>query len=260
MTLITIIQDRTNDGAAVVEFLVAVMRNELAGFKPCHRLDAAKLLVRYDCNCKPDVATRAEELDYVLNTPPEPSRPRSGSGSSDDTEFDNALARVIRQSTGDGRSVCRFLINVMEGELKAFKPHHRISAARELLTRGFGKHACLENPPLPQGEGWGEGENQQHQPTPTRSPTPGTQTTESHKSPNQINHSSDSPAAEADPETNQHPNTKRTPPLTKSAGPRSGKSSIAKSPDNKRNSLRQTPTTRPTSRMTQHSTRQWRTP
>ena len=211
MTLATIIQDRTNDGVTIVEFLVAVMRNELAGFKPCHRLDAAKLLVRYDCNCKPDVATRAEELDYVLNTPPEPSRPRSGSGSSDDTEFDNALARVIRQSTGDGRSVCRFLINVMEGELKAFKPHHRISAARELLTRGFGKHACLENPPLPQGEGWGEGENQQHQPTPTRSSRPGTQTTESHKSPNQINHSSEEARRRGRPRNQPAHRTRRGP-------------------------------------------------
>ena len=48
MTLPAIIQDRTNDGISIVDFLFAVMRNELAGFKPCHRLDAAKLLVKYD--------------------------------------------------------------------------------------------------------------------------------------------------------------------------------------------------------------------
>ena len=29
----------------------------------------------------------------------------------------------------------------MDGDLSAFKPHHRMSAARELLSRGFGKHA-----------------------------------------------------------------------------------------------------------------------
>ena len=130
MTLPTIIQDRTNDGTDIVDFLVAVMRNELAGFKPCHRLDAAKLLVKYE---------RDEALNFSLDYIPEPSRTRSESGSPDDPYFDRKLAKVIRESTDDGRSVCRFLINVMDGELSAFKPHHRISAARELLSRGFGK-------------------------------------------------------------------------------------------------------------------------
>ena len=135
MNLANIIQDRTNDGISIVDFLFAVMRAELNGFKPCHRLDAAKLLVKYQ---------RDEAFDFTLDNPPEPSRRRSDSGSSSETEFDNALAKVIRESTDDGRSVCRFLINVMEGELSAFRPHHRISAARELLSRGFGKHAREE--------------------------------------------------------------------------------------------------------------------
>ena len=155
MNLANIIQDRTNDGITIVEFLIAVMRAELDGFKPCHRLDAAKLLVKYE---------RDEAFDFTLDNPPEPSRRRSGSGSSSETEFDKALAKVIRESTDDGRSVCRFLINVMEGELSAFKPHHRISAARELLSRGFGKHAreeaaaahALSNRPAPSPRRSGE--------------------------------------------------------------------------------------------------------
>ena len=135
MNLPNIIQDRTNDGITIVDFLFAVMRAELDGFKPCHRLDAAKLLVKYELD---------EGNAFILNNPPEPSRRRSDSGSSSETEFDNALAKVIRESTDDGRSVCRFLINVMDGELSAFRPHHRLSAARELLTRGFSKHAREE--------------------------------------------------------------------------------------------------------------------
>ena len=135
MNLANIIRDRTSDGIDIVEFLIAVMRAELNGFKPCHRLDAAKLLVKYE---------RDEAFDFTLDNPPEPSRRRSDSGSSSETEFDNALAKVIREATDDGRSVCRFLINVMEGDLSAFRPHHRISAARELLSRGFGKHAREE--------------------------------------------------------------------------------------------------------------------
>ena len=186
MTLATIIRDRTNDGTSIVEFLFAVMRNELDDFKPCHRLDAAKLLVKYE---------RDEALNFTLDYTPEPSRSRSDSSSSDDPYFDRKLAQVIQQSTDDGRTVCRFLINVMDGELKQFKPHHRISAARELLSRGFGKHArqasSFDRPPLPAGEGWGEGENQDHQPTTSQTQQPSPQPTKSNKSPNHTNQSSD---------------------------------------------------------------------
>ncbi|MCE2458533.1 MAG: hypothetical protein J4G14_12070 [Dehalococcoidia bacterium] len=124
MTLATIIHDRTNDGTSIVEFLFAVMRDELDGFKPCHRLDAAKLLVKYD---------RDEARNYLLDYPPEPSQPGLDSRSPVDTYFNQKLAKVIQESTDDGRTVCRFLINVMDGALSAFKPHHRLSAARELL-------------------------------------------------------------------------------------------------------------------------------
>ena len=145
MTLPTIIRDRTNDGITVVDFLIEVMQDERDGFKICHRLDAAKLLTKYGCACKSPVAERDEAIDFILDNPPEPSRRRAGSGASNESEFDTALAKVIKESTDDGRSVCRFLINVMDGELKAFKPHHRIAAARELLSRGFGKGAREEN-------------------------------------------------------------------------------------------------------------------
>ena len=203
MTLPTIIQDRTNDGTDIVDFLVAVMRNELAGFKPCHRLDAAKLLVKYDCSCKSAVEgcksaveERDEALNFSLDYIPGPSRTRSESGSSEDPYFDRKLAKVIQDSTDDGRSVCRFLINVMDGELKAFKPHHRISAARELLSRGFGKQAyTMRMPPLPQSlpRTRSGGEKHESEPTSTHPSTPSTQTPQSEKSPNPINQSSDNP-------------------------------------------------------------------
>ncbi len=210
MTLATTIQDRTNDGTSIVEFLVAVMRNELDDFKPCHRLDAAKLLVKYD---------KDEARNYIIDNPREPSQPRLNSSSPNDSYFDQKLAQVIQESTDDGRKVCRFLINVMDGALSTFKPHHRISAARELLSRGFGKHATPRrssegtsprtairgrNPeyglqlatgrstPSPlTGEGWGEGEIQDHQPTPTHTTQPSPQPTKSEKSPNPTNQSSD---------------------------------------------------------------------
>ena len=152
MNLANRIQARTDNGDTVIDFLIEVMQDlprtrygdERDGFKICHRLDAARLLTKYGCSCKSAVAERDEAIDFIIDNPPEPSRRRSDSGSSRDTLFDNALAKKIRESTDDGASVCRFLINVMEGELKAFGPQHRMTAARELLSRGFGKHAREE--------------------------------------------------------------------------------------------------------------------
>ena len=135
------------------------------------------------------MAERDEAIDFILDNPPEPPRPRSDSGSSTESTFDIALAKKIKDSTDDGASVCRFLINVIEGELKAFGPNHSMAAARELLSRGFGKGAreearssLINDPPLPQslprtrygGEGWGEGEKHENQPNPTHSSSPDT--------------------------------------------------------------------------------------
>ncbi len=177
MDLAQRIQAKTDNGDTIIDFLVEVMTDQLDHFKMNHRLQAARLLTKYGCSCRSAVAQRDEGIAFILNNLPEPSQDGSTAGSSDDSEFDQALAKKIQEATDDGSTVCRFLINVMEGELKAFKPHHRISAARELLSRGFGKHArqasFLNNrPPLPAGEGWGEGENQEYQPIPHHSSPP----------------------------------------------------------------------------------------
>ena len=173
MNLAQRIQAKTDNGDSIIDFLLEVMNGELDSFKPCHRLDAAKLLVKYE---------RDEALDFILDNPPEPPRHRTDSSPSDESYFDKSLARVIRESTDDGASVCRFLINVMEGDLSAFKPHHRISAARELLDRGFGRSAREEAAAAS---------------ALTSSATPDPQ---SHESPNHTNHSSDNHTDTPDPE------------------------------------------------------------
>ena len=129
------IQAKTDNGDTVIDFLIEVMTDERPDFKICHRLDAAKLLTKYG---------RDEAIDFILDNPREPSRSRKSSGPSEESEFDIALAKKIRESTDDGVSVVRFLINVMQGELKVFGAQHRMTAARELLSRGFGKHAREE--------------------------------------------------------------------------------------------------------------------
>ena len=200
MDLAQRIQAKTDNGDLIIDFLVGVMTGDARDdFKLFHQLQAARLLTSHGCSClrsavegKPAVAERDQAIDFILHNLPEPSRHSTDSSSPDDSEFDRALAKKIQESTDDGATVCRFLINVMEGELKTFKPHHRITAARELLDRGFGKHATSRhsgggrNP-----EGTGRGESQEHQPTPANTSKPSTQPTKSEKSPNPINQSSD---------------------------------------------------------------------
>ena len=135
MDLAQRIQAKTDNGDTIIDFLIEVMKAERDDFKICHRLDAARLLRKYGWD---------EATDFIADNPSDPSRSCSGSTSSDDSEFDRVLAKKIQEATDDGTTVCRFLINVMEGQLKTFKPHHRIAAARELLDRGFGKHARQE--------------------------------------------------------------------------------------------------------------------
>ena len=146
MNLADRIQAKTDNGDTVIDFLVEVMQGERDGFKICHRLDSARLLTKYGCSCKYAARAPDDAIDFILDNPPGPSRRRPNSGSPRETKFDKALANAIRESTDDGDSVCRFLINVMEGKLKAFGPQHSMAAARELLSRGFGKDADQPDP------------------------------------------------------------------------------------------------------------------
>ncbi len=197
MDLAQRIQAKTDNGDTIIDFLVEVMKSELDDFRLCHRLQAARLLANYGCCHKPAGAARSpltdEAINFIVDNPSEPSLRDSGPGSSHDTLFDSKLAMVIRDATDDGASICRFLINVMEGELKAFTPQNRLSAARELLSRGFGKHTSTGRSgeePAPYAI---RGRNQEERSTggPHLS-TPNPQPTESDKSPNLINPSSDS--------------------------------------------------------------------
>ena len=225
------IQAKTDNGDTIIDFLIEVMTDDVRDdFKPCHKLQAARLLANYGCCHKSTGAARSpladQAINFIVDNLPEPSLRNSGPGSSDETLFDAKLAKVIRESTDDGTTVCRFLINVMEGKLKAFTPQNRITAARELLSRGFGKHA----PSRRSGEGRNPEKGEQvdshpstpttqptksnkspnhtnqsnvtpysdtgsdigeHQPTPSHTQNPSPQPTKSHQSPNQINHSSD---------------------------------------------------------------------
>ena len=60
-----------------------------------------------------------------------------------------SIPQFIRDNTNDGRAMCLFLIDVMEGRAEGANVGHRVSAARELLNRVFGKSRSRDLPKPP---------------------------------------------------------------------------------------------------------------
>jgi len=134
--LANIVADETDGGRTVVRFFVQVAEGQLdhQGFKPNHRMDAAKELVKVGLT---------EFDDYIRANHAATTRraPRS-QRPAPDPEMEQArqeLAQYARELTDDGRTVIRLYSEVMDGlkNDEGFKPHHRIAAARELLRRAF---------------------------------------------------------------------------------------------------------------------------
>ena len=128
-TLAEIVREETDDGRLVVRFLIDIMQGRIDESKPCHRLDAARQLLNLGFNGAQTVIQSVSQSASVRA----PSRARTNS------RLDEGLADIIKLETSDGKDAVRFLVDVMQGNLKDFKPHHRIAAAKELLRRGFDK-------------------------------------------------------------------------------------------------------------------------
>ena len=60
-----------------------------------------------------------------------------------------SLSQYIGDNTNDGRSIARLLIYVMEGRAEGANVGHRVSAAKELLNRAFGKSQSRDLPKPP---------------------------------------------------------------------------------------------------------------
>ena len=135
--LTDIVREETDDDRLVVRFLIDIMQGKIDDSKPCHRLDAARQLLNLGFK-------GARSPSYS----PPPSRPASARlhPLPVNSRFDQGIADIIKLETSDGRDAVRFLVDVMQGNLDDFKPHHRIAAAKELLRRGF------DNSPAHNGE------------------------------------------------------------------------------------------------------------
>ena len=163
--------DRTDEGDTIAAFLVDTMRGETPGVKVCHRMDAAKHLIKYgfpDTDCE----TTSDRLSSVGGNPEgqggdetpaqSPLSPGERVGACPELAegvrgkeiakpishldiLNYEIAHLIRHETAEGHTLVEFLIHVMTGRDRPFtpkkfriKPADRIAAARELLRRGFG--------------------------------------------------------------------------------------------------------------------------
>ena len=131
-SLAEIVREETEDGRVIVRFLIDVMQGNLENSKPCHQLDAARQLLNLgfhqaqtfiDANTHAAPTQKNLRALRVLGVETVP--------------LHQELAAIIREETDNGRTTVRFLVDVMQGNLPDFKPHHRLSAAKELLRRGF---------------------------------------------------------------------------------------------------------------------------
>ena len=131
-SLAEIVREETDDGRLIVRFLIDVMQGLLEHSKPCHRLDAARQLL--------NLGFHPAQTFIDANTPVSPTQKNLralGVLGVETTPLHRELAALIREETDNGRTTVRFLVDVMQGNLPDFKPHHRLSAAKELLRRGF---------------------------------------------------------------------------------------------------------------------------
>ena len=132
-SLADIVREETGNGRLIVRFLVDLMQGSLENTKPCHRLDAARQLLNLGfAPAHAFIAANAPAPRSAQRRTPAPSSQQSAPA-----DLHQDLAALICEETDNGRAAVRFLVDVMQGNLHDFKPHHRLSAAKELLRRGF---------------------------------------------------------------------------------------------------------------------------
>ena len=154
-TIADIVREKTGDGALIIDFFTDVMTGRIEGAELCHRIDAAKQLVKYGSKdaaeflakykgvpCGHSTRGRPNQADpctteerslvaVTLNAPPTLTRDFLTVLSGID-EF--LMARLIRAQTADGVTIIEFLDDVMQDRTDGFKTHHRIAAAKELIV------------------------------------------------------------------------------------------------------------------------------
>ncbi len=144
--------EQTDNGRRIIESVTSIMEGDAHNCTPWHQLEAAKLLHKLGLGNTPTNKTQAPST--ADHNPPLPQgegwgegKAPSGSSTSDaQTKFTNRLIRQVRLHTGDGASIVRYLIEIMEGEDPTTKGRDRLEAIRMLLG------ICLDSPSFPDAE------------------------------------------------------------------------------------------------------------
>ena len=202
-TIADIVREKTGDGALIIDFFTDVMTGRIEGAELCHRIDAAKQLVKYGSKDAAEFIAKYKGVPcgHSINGRPNPADPCTAEERSLVAVTLNApatltrdfltvlsgideflMARLIRAQTADGVTVIEFLDDVMQDRTEGFKTHHRIAAAKELIV-----HIVRDEQPAPTpspsttpspltGEGWGEGDSPVVGADPRVRPLPGSHT------------------------------------------------------------------------------------
>ena len=232
-TIADIVREKTGDGRLIIDFFTDVMTGRIKGAELCHRIDAAKQLVKYgskdaaeflakykgvpcghSIDGRPDPADpcSAEDRSLVavtLNAPPTLTKDFLTVLSGID-EF--LMARLIRAQTADGVTIIEFLDDVMQDRADGFKTHHRIAAAKELIVHIVRDEQGSHTPSPSTGEGWGEGDSPVVGADPRVRPLPGSHTPS--PSTGEGWGEGDSPVVGADPRVRPLPGSKTPSPST----------------------------------------------
>ena len=154
---------QTDNGRRIIESVTAIMEGDAPNCTPWHQLEAAKLLHKLGLGKAPDNnrSLRTGETEPVIpahagiqsgvdvagedQNPPHPVHPVP-SMSEEQTKFTNKLIHQIRVHTGDGASIIKYLIEIMEGEDPTTKGRDRLDAINIMLG------ICMNSPSFPDAE------------------------------------------------------------------------------------------------------------
>ena len=158
-----VVLEETQGGRRIVRSVVSIMEGDAPGSTPWHQLEAAKLLLKLGFEDARETlgsihkqGRKDAPKSQEAHKPPLPLGEGWGEGNTSDSQqshinpehvkLNKKLVRHIRVDTGDGTSMVKFLIDVVEGNEPEAKVKDRIEAAKVLL------HLCFDNPAQPDPE------------------------------------------------------------------------------------------------------------
>ncbi len=159
-TIADIVRQKTDDGARIIDFFLDLMEGKVDDAKLCHKIDAAKQLVKYGSKKAADfLAEHGDEPCDHCESRKRGPRPRKDQSPPAGPPYaaphltpdfltlltedffavltavdEDLMIKLVRGQTRDGDAIVEFLDDVMEGRNDSFKPNHRISAAKELIS------------------------------------------------------------------------------------------------------------------------------